>query len=286
MKNKINLNNALKDCLQIAEAVGKKLLNYQKKLDSLTITSKERQGVASTADIEAEKYIIKNLLARYPKTDVLAEESAFDKWGGKSGAYKHYKNEEWTWVIDPLDGTHNFLAGLDYFAVCISLVHYGVPVLGVVYRPANGDCFYALKDKGAKFQNKKVGPRARKLYSKSSTKKLHETMLVTGFATEKGEVFDNEFRLFKKMMEKGRGIRRMGSAALDLCYVAGGPFDGFWERGLAPWDISAAGLICLEAGVIVTDYAGNPFCPFDQTILAARNPLMRTLKKEFSGQRP
>lgn len=281
MKNNINLKTACDECIDLAFEVGKKLIRYQKKLESLTITCKDRQGVASTADIEAEKMIIKRLSSLYPNSSILAEESAFEEWGGKSGAYKHFKEVEWTWVIDPLDGTHNFLAGLDYFAICISLVHYGKPVLGVVYRPVTGDLFFAIKDKKTSFKNLKYGTRAKKIHSEKSTKKLNESLLVTGFATEKGEVFDREFAIFKHMMEKGRGIRRMGSAALDLCYVASGLFDGFWERGLSPWDISAAGLICQEAGVTVTNYTGQLFCPFDETILAARKPLFNKLKTEL-----
>lgn len=194
---------------------------------------------------------------------------------------EHFKKEDWCWIIDPLDGTHNFLAGMDYYAVCICLAYRGTPEVGVVYRPSNGECFYALKGQGAFLKNLKSKQKAQKIYSEKSGKKLDESMLVTGFATEKGVAFDIEFEYFRKIMGKSRGIRRMGSAALDLCYVASGLFSGFWERGLAPWDVAAPGLICLESGVRVTDYNGRKFHPFQKTIVAARNPVYNELKKLF-----
>jgi myo-inositol-1(or 4)-monophosphatase len=167
-------------------------------------------------------------------------------------------------------------------------VNFGEPVVGLVLRPTNGECFYAIKKKGTKLINfsnnfkKKSKPISLK---KSSNKKtLSNSLLVTGFATEKGPLFDQEFELFKQMMGKSRGIRRMGSAALDLCYVARGVFDCFWERGLAAWDVSAAGLICLEAGVVVTDYEGQGFHPFQPTIIASRAPLHKEILSLFRNR--
>ena len=111
---------------------------------------------------------------------------------------------------------------------------------------------------------------------------LKQCMMSTGFVTEKGKLFSQEFNLFKKMMSEARAIRRMGSAALDLSLLAEGVFDGFWERGLAPWDVSAGGLICQEAGVQVTDYKGQKFHPFQETILAARAPHHRKMIRLFN----
>lgn len=279
--NSKELRVALNICLEVVEKVGKKLIRHQKKLSDLTITYKDAQGVASNADVEAEEQIIKVLLKNFPETNILAEESAYDLFRGKLDAYRFFEDKEWTWIIDPLDGTNNFLNGLDYYAICICLAHYGEPVLGVVYRPASGECFHAIKGEGAKISNLKDKSRAKKLYQEKNSKKLKNSMLVTGFATEKGEKFDKEFEIFLDMMSKGRGIRRMGSAALDLCYVAKGMFDGFWERGLAPWDTAAASLICEEAGVKVSDYDAKKFSPFNETILAARKPLFNEFSKCF-----
>lgn len=271
---KVNNQDVLKLSLKLAKIAGAHLMKKQLRISSLKITTKEAQGIASNADTESEKIIIDGIKKNYPDHFILAEESAFKEFKGEMSRYEFLKNKEWVWIIDPLDGTNNFLNGMDYFGVCISLAHYGDPVVGVVLRPSSGECFYAVKGKGTKTINllkKKSSPIALK---KSSNKKgLQNSLLVTGFTTEKGPIFEEEFTLFKNMVGRSRGIRRMGSAALDLCYVSKGVFDCFWERGLAAWDVSAAGLICTESGVVVTDYTGQKFHPFQDTILAARAPL-------------
>lgn len=272
-KNSVNLNEALEFAIKTSHQAGKILLSKSKKISSLKIKIKEAQGVASNADIESEKLIINAIKKKYPDHYVLAEESAYEIYQGEKSRFEFLKEKEWVWIIDPLDGTNNFLNGLDYYAVCISLVHNGIPVMGVVYRPGNGDCFTAVKKQGAYFQNKLKKIKSQKLKSAITKKPLKGSLLVTGFTTEKGEIFDQEFELFKQMMGKSRGIRRMGSAALDLCHVASGIFDCFWERGLAPWDVAAAGLICQEANIIVSDYNNQAFHPFQETILAARKSL-------------
>lgn len=279
---KVNTNKIYIDLsLKLALDAGKLLINKQKKLSSLTITDKDAQGVASNADIEAEKLITKGIKKKFPEHLILAEESAYTEFHGEKDRYKFLQDKEWVWIIDPLDGTNNFLSGMDYFAVCISLVHFGEPIIGVVYRPVNGDCFIAEKNKGTYFCNFKTNSKKVLLPKNKKSKKLSSSLLVTGFTSEKGVLFDQEFALFKMMVGRSRGIRRMGSAALDLCYVAHGIFECSWERGLAPWDVAAAGLICLEAGVLVTDYDGRKFHPFAETILAARAPLHREILSLF-----
>lgn len=280
--SKLDLNHTLIFAENLAIKAGKFLLIQSKKIHSLKIKVKEAQGVASNADIESEQMIIKEIKKNFPTHDILAEESAYVDFLGEKSRYEFLAKKDWVWVIDPLDGTNNFLNGLDYYAVCISLVHKGKPVLGVVYRPGNGDLFSAITKKGATFENKIKKIKRTKISNAKNKKPLKSALLVTGFTTEKGEVFDHEFSVFKNMMGKSRGIRRMGSAALDLCYVSTGIFDCFWERGLAPWDVAAAGLICLEAKVKVTDYSGIAFHPFQETILAARAPLQLEVLKLFS----
>lgn len=278
MTNKAIINLSI----ELALSAGVLLLKKQKKISALKITHKDAQGVASNADVESEQLIIKGIKKIYPDHLILAEESAYKEFHGEKSRYDFLKEKEWVWIIDPLDGTNNFLSGMDYFAVCISLVHWGMPVTGVVYRPATGDCFVAEKNKGAYFCNFKTKTKKKLIKKNIKAKTLSTSMLVTGFTSEKGEVFNQEFNLFKLMVGKSRGIRRMGSAALDLCYVAQGIFDSFWERGLAPWDVAAAGLIALESGVQVTDYYGRKYHPFQETILAARSPLNREILSLFS----
>ena len=259
---KVKLDEVLSLSLKLAKNAGDFLLKKQGRISSLKITIKEAQGIASNADVESEKMIINGIKKIYPDHFILAEESAFKEFNGEMSRYEFLKEKEWVWVIDPLDGTNNFLNGLDYFGVCISLVNFGEPVVGVVLRPSNGECFYAIKGKGSKLINLKLKKsKAINLKKTTNKKTLKNSLLVTGFTTEKGPVFEEEFNLFKSMVGKSRGIRRMGSAALDLCYVSKGVFDCFWERGLAAWDVAAAGLICLEAGAVVTDYSGRQFHP-------------------------
>lgn len=261
----------------IASATGLKLLRWQRKLKSLKISNKEAQGVVSNADIEAENYLINQLRPLIKEAEFLAEESAFKKYGGKKAALRAYQDKEFVWIVDPLDGTTNYLNGMDYFGVCICLAYRGEPLLGVVHRPPTQETYCAVKEEGA-FLIKGDGKRKKLLLDKKR-KKLKDSLLVTGFACEKGEVFNKEFTIFKNMMMSSRGIRRMGSAALDMCLVSQGIFDGFWERGLSPWDVAAAALILKEAGGVVTDYKGRPFHPFQETILASR----ASVKKEIQN---
>lgn len=287
-KTKVNTEEALKLSINLAVLAAKFLLIKQKKISSLKITSKKLQGMVSNADVESEALIIDGIRKKYPDHFILAEETAYKEYMGQMDRYKFLQEKEWVWIIDPLDGTNNFLNGLDYYGVCISLVHFGEPVVGVVLRPTNGDCFYAIRNKGTKLvnfsNNFKKKSKAVSLKKSLIKKTLAESLLVTGFATEKGPIFDEEFELFKHMMGKSRGIRRMGSAALDLCYVAHGMFDCFWEKGLAAWDVSAAGLICQEAGVLVSDYEGQKFHPFQATIVAARAPLHKEILSLFRSR--
>ena len=287
-KVKVKNEEALNLSIDLAISAAKFLLLKQKKISSLKVTSKKLQGMVSNADVESEAMIVAGIKKKYPDHFILAEENAYNEYMGQMDRYKFLKEKEWVWIIDPLDGTNNFLNGLDYYGICISLVHFGEPVVGVVLRPTSGECFYAIKNKGTKlinfsnnFKKKSIPVRLKKTVIK---KTLAESLLVTGFATEKGPIFDEEFELFKHMMGKSRGIRRMGSAALDLCYVALGVFDCFWEKGLAAWDVSAAGLICLEAGVVVSDYEGQKFHPFQATIVAARLPLHKEILSLFRSR--
>jgi myo-inositol-1(or 4)-monophosphatase len=280
LKKKTIAKSDLDFAIALSKKAGELLLRKSKKIGSLKIKVKEACGLASNADTESEALIISEIKKKYPTHYILAEENAYLEYKSELSKFMFLKDHDWVWIIDPLDGTNNFLSGLDYYAVCISLVHKGNPVLGVVYRPGNGDLFYALKGKGSFYRNIQSNSKNRSLKFKSN-KKLKEALLVTGFTTEKGEVFDQEFDLFKMMMGKSRGIRRMGSAALDLCYLSSGIFDCFWERGLAPWDVAAAGLIAMEAGVEVSDYKGRAFHPFQETILAARPLLHKEVLKIF-----
>ncbi len=282
--NSKELNYILEQVIEACEKTGEKLLRNQKKLGSLKITSKEAQGVVSNADIEAENFLIKKLRPLVKKADFLAEESAFEEYGGKSDAFKEYKKIPFTWIIDPLDGTTNYLNNMDYYGVCACLAYFGEPILGVVHRPRTAQTYYATKGKGSYLLTKRLtksGIKVSKTKLEHSTraKKLKDALLVTGFACEKGQEFDVEFKIFVDMMKAARGIRRMGSAALDMCLVAEGIFEGFWERGLSPWDMAASSLIAEEAGAFVSNYRGKSFNPFMSTIVVGHKKLRKELLK-------
>lgn len=276
------LKNILDHIIEVSEKTGDKLLKNQKKLGSLKITSKEAQGVVSNADVEAENFLIRKLRPLIKEAEFLAEESAFKKFDGKSEAFKEFKKIPFSWIIDPLDGTTNYLNNMDYYGVCVCLAYYGEPILGVVHRPRTAQTYYAMKEKGSFLLTTRLtksGTKTFKTKLELSThpKKLKNSLLVTGFACEKGQEFDREFDIFVNMMKSARGIRRMGSAAMDMCLVAEGVFDGFWERGLSPWDMAASSLIAREAGAFVSDYSGNAFNPFLSTIVVGHKKLKREL---------
>jgi myo-inositol-1(or 4)-monophosphatase len=260
------------DLILLAKKASRKILKYKTEVQELVIQSKQTQGIVSEADLASEEIITKYLTKNYPNIPILAEESYFKEFKEKKDGYSKFKNIPKLWVIDPLDGTNNFVHGLDYFAVCISLVVKGKPVVGVVHAPIRKETFSASLGNGMTFNG-------RKIFNDKGRKDIKSVLLATGFATEKGKPFNDEFRRFKKIMSEVRAIRRMGSAALDLCFTALGTYDGFWEKGLAPWDMAAATIICEEAGVKVSDYNGRKHNPFSETIIAARKPIHSKLKK-------
>lgn len=285
MMKKLELDKILTDCLVVAEETGQLLLKFQEKVGDLKITTKHAQGVVSTADYQAEKKILSFLKNKYPQSDFLAEESVYLEHHGKIQSYKNYLEKDWLWIIDPLDGTNNFLNGLSYYAVSIALCIQGEVVLGLIHRPTSGEFFFATQNQPTQFLKNRAS-RRKSLNSQKNPKRLKDCLFATGFIMEKGHVDDQEFALFREMMRTSRGLRRMGSACLDLSYVAKGSFDGFWERGLPPWDIAAAQVICKNAGVKVTNYEGRDFEIADQGIIAARSPvhgkLFKTLKQSLS----
>lgn len=206
-----------------------------------SVDTKEGQerNLVSDIDRESERRIIGKIRERYPDHGILAEES-----GGSGEA------AETIWVIDPLDGTTNFLHGLPLFCVTIGIEHRGELVAGVVYDPNLDELFTAERGKGAFLNGKRL--------SVSHAETLIASLLVTGFPYDIARNPDFAVERFNAFLMEAQGIRRLGSAALDLCYVAAGRLDGFWEVNLHPWDMAAGVLLVAEAGGRVTDFAGSP----------------------------
>lgn len=207
-------------------------------IGTLTIKSKNFNDFVSEVDVAAERAIIDTLKDAYPTHGFLGEES---------GSTSH--QSDFIWIIDPLDGTTNFLHGFPQYCVSIALQHKGEITQAVIYEPNRNDLYTATKGRGAFLNDKRI--RVSKCH------KLQDALIGTGFPFRDFKYLDDYLSMFKSMIQKTTGIRRAGSAALDLAYVANGSLDGFWEIGLSAWDIAAGGLLVREAGGIVTDLSGQ-----------------------------
>ncbi len=218
--------------------------------NGFSIQKKGSIDLLTDADLNAEKKICEVLTRAFPSDLILTEEAG--SLGGGS---------ERLWIVDPLDGTTNFAHGLQFVSVSIALKVGKEYVLGIVYNPFLEELFEARRGKGSFLNGRSIRV--------TDTKHLQEALLVTGFPYYVRERPERVLRVFEGMVLRAQGVRRLGSAAIDLCYVAMGRFDGFWEEGLKPWD-TAGGLVILEeAGGKVTDYWGNPFDPFSDTLVAS-----------------
>jgi myo-inositol-1(or 4)-monophosphatase len=225
----------------------------------LTISYKGRKNLVTEMDKKSERLIIRYIKDRYPSHTILSEES-----GLSDNAHSVYK-----WIIDPLDGTTNYAHGFNFFAVSIALMKKNQIVAGVVYDPVRNELFSAAKACGAYLNNKRI--------KVSRIKTLTEALLSTGFPYKLGKAMNRNIGYFISFMMKAQAVRRPGSASLDLCYVAAGRFDGFWEMELHPWDTAAGLLIVQEAGGKVTNFKGERFDPFMKQIMAANPKVHRQM---------
>jgi len=217
----------------------------------INISKKGDINLVTEADLASEKLIIERIRSHYPKHSVLAEESGEAIVEGESA---------WKWIIDPLDGTTNYAHGYPCFCVTLGLEHDGEIVVGVTFDPTRNELFAAEKGGGATLNNKAVRV--------SETEKLSEALLVTGFPYDSRER-ENFARHFTGFTYKARGIRRDGSAAIDMAYIACGRFDGFWEEGLHAWDVAAGVLLIEEAGGRVSYYDDSKFSIYKPPICAS-----------------
>lgn len=207
----------------------------------INVSKKGEIDLVTDADLASEKFIIDRIKTYYPRHSILAEES---------GEAVLIKDSKWKWIIDPLDGTTNYAHGYPCFCVTLALENDGEIVIGVSYDPTRDEMFSAEKGQGASLNNKPIAV--------SETSKLSESLLVTGFPYDVANR-SNFAGNFTNMLLKSRAVRRDGSAAIDLAYVACGRFDGFWEEGLNPWDMAAGVLLVEEAGGKVSCYDGSKF---------------------------
>ena len=227
------LNTAVKAARRAGNIINRATRN----LDVLTVRTKSAHDFVSEVDHEAEHSIVELLRTAYPEHAILAEE------GGASG------HSDYVWVIDPLDGTTNFLHGFPQYAVSIALMHRGVLNQAVVYDPTRNDLFTASRGRGAFLNDQRIRVSRRV--------RLGDALIGTGFPFRRFHHIDVYLAILREVMQKAPGVRRPGAASLDLAYVAAGRLDGFWEFGLSPWDMAAGALLILEAGGLVGDLEGN-----------------------------
>ncbi|MCU1288266.1 MAG: Inositol-monophosphatase [Acidobacteria bacterium] len=239
--------------IETAREAGQILLEkFGKKIN---ISLKGEINLVTEADLASEKLIIEKIRSHYPKHDILAEES------GES-VVTIDGDHKWKWIIDPLDGTTNYAHGYPCFCVTLALEHNGEIVIGATFDPTRDEMFSAEKGQGANLNNRRIRV--------SETEKLGDALIVTGFSYDfKGK--ENFARHLNDFFMSSRGVRRDGSAAIDMAYVACGRFDGFWEEGLNPWDVAAGKLLIEEAGGTVSYYDGSPFSVYAPPICASNS---------------
>jgi myo-inositol-1(or 4)-monophosphatase len=226
--------------VKAARAAGAIINRAALDLEVLKVGSKGPNDYVSEVDRAAEQAIIDTLLEAYPDHGILAEESGRERGNRKS---------DFVWIIDPLDGTTNFLHGFPVYAVSIALAHRGVVQQAVVYDPTRNDLFIASRGRGAFLNDRRLRVSKRT--------RLGEALVGTGFPFRKGDNFKRYLKMFEEVMQSCAGLRRPGAAALDLCYVAAGWYDGFFETGLSPWDMAAGSLIVTEAGGLIGNFTGE-----------------------------
>ncbi len=236
--------------IDVSKRAGKKLLGRFEKLGRSDISFKGKRNLVTVADNESEEFIVAEIRRSFPEHTILAEERTKDR-----------EETGYRWIIDPLDGTINYAHGHPFFCVAMALLREGEVVLGVVHAPLLGETYHAELGKGAFLGGRKL--------SVSDSDELINSLLATGFAYVREETMSNNLANFSRLSLKARGVRRYGSAAIDLAYVAAGRLDGFWELYLAPWDVAAGSLLVTEAGGKVTDIAGGDDYIYGQNIVAS-----------------
>jgi myo-inositol-1(or 4)-monophosphatase len=248
----IDLSRILADSLPLVRETGLWIQGMVEEISELDIQYKGTNDLVSYVDQQAENRLKTGLSKVFPEAGFIAEESASGQEEIGEGYY---------WVIDPLDGTTNFLHRLPVYAVSVGLIFKKQPVLGIIYEPNRDELFYAYQGNGAFLNGKAIRV--------SSTDRLAKSLLATGFPYYDFSYQDRYLALLKSLMQKSHGLRRMGAAAIDLAYTACGRFEGFFEANLKPWDVAAGKIIIEEAGGRVTNFSGGVDVIFTGEIIGA-----------------
>lgn len=237
---------AVSICIKAGKYIRKESKRFQKQQAYL----KSLNSLVSYVDTQSEKMLVEMLRDLIPAATFITEE-------GTVSASK----SKLTWVIDPLDGTTNFVFGIPAYSISVALLEDGQPVLGVVYEITRKECFFAYLNGGAYMNGQNIRVSANKI--------LADSLIATGFPYNYFDRLDDYMVIFKQLLQQTRGVRRLGSASVDLAYVACGRFDAFYEHNLNPWDVAAGAFIVREAGGIVSDFEGGSDFVFGNEILAS-----------------
>lgn len=264
-----NLTTLLNNTLPVAREAGRFLLQQRAQFSSDQVEYKGFNDLVSYVDKETEAFLVKALAKVFPEAGFLTEENTVEH----SSELKDYR-----WVIDPLDGTTNFIHGLPVFAVSIALEYKKQPVIGIVYEPNRDECFYATAETPAYCNEEKI--------SVSGASTLGTSLLATGFPYYNFKQLSTYLDILQDFMENTHGLRRMGSAAVDLVYVACGRFEGFFEYNLNPWDVAGGALIVQRAGGTVSTFANTDNFIYGREIIAAgaiHPEMIQTIQQHWKG---
>ena len=255
------MNNTFHFAEEIIEKASKLILKNHKKIRNISY-KKGDSNLVTNVDKETEALLIKEIISKYPSHSIIAEESGLRK-----------KDPNYQWFIDPIDGTTNFAHSYPFFCTSIAFAKNGILEFGLIKDPITNELYSARRNKGAKLNGKPI--------SASKTKKLNESLLITGFPYDKRTSRINNLKNFCNLTLLTHGVRRDGAAALDLCYVACGRVDGYWEMKLSPWDVAAGVLILEEAGGKVTGFRGEEYNIFDKQIVATNGLIHKELLRHL-----
>jgi myo-inositol-1(or 4)-monophosphatase len=268
-----DLRPFLATATQLAHAAGAALLQFRRERSMQVESKGTRRELVTAADRAAEQIVVGGLLAAFPAHAVLAEEGVLTTQGRAS------KAADWTWIVDPLDGTTNFVHGLPHFAVAIALAYRDEPVVGVVHAPVLGETFAGARGLGAR---RHFADGRSEVLQVSRTGEFADALLATGFSYVRNEPGrDDNAAHVAAILPHCRDLRRLGSAELDLCYVAAGTYDGYWELYLAPYDVAAGAVLVREAGGRVSDWRGGEQWLFGQQVVATNGLLHAELLRRL-----
>jgi myo-inositol-1(or 4)-monophosphatase len=254
-----SINEICAEVCQISRRVGAFILSEQKKLTDYDVESKGLNDFVTYVDKAAEERLVAELIILMPEAGFITEEATIAR-----------EDKDFIWIIDPIDGTTNFIHGLPLFCISIALMHQGKIILGVVYEISNDECFHSIEGGDAYLNQELIHVSSRNL--------LKDSLLVTGFPYKDEIKLERWMKLFVDLLRKSHGVRRLGSAAIDLAYVACGRFEAFYEYGLSPWDVAAGAFIVQQAGGGVSDYSGGNDYIFGKEILAGNGRMNEELR--------